>query len=302
MKYRGEKMQERPNIQQLENFIIYGKVRNFASAARIANITQSAFSFQMKKLEELLGIQLITRSNRGSDLTREGEFFLQKVTKVVDMLDESIGQLRSFSGQAVSVNVGALMSMGDILMNRHVSYFKQHNGNIDINVYNLEAKSMMEKLAKGEIDIASTFLLPQMNLEGYIKNFFYKEELVYYAPNLNFNDKKITMNEIANNPMVGYSPNYFMNTAIENHFKTLDLKLNVEAKLSTPYAIMYYCRNNTAGALLSERMLKEMGEEEGYYHLENPIYFDTYLIYKQENPKIKSMNIFIDYILQLYKN
>lgn len=41
-------MQERPSIQQLENFIIYGKVRNFATAARRANITQSAFSFQMK--------------------------------------------------------------------------------------------------------------------------------------------------------------------------------------------------------------------------------------------------------------
>ena len=42
-------MQERPSIQQLENFIIYGKVRNFATAAHRANITQSAFSFQMKK-------------------------------------------------------------------------------------------------------------------------------------------------------------------------------------------------------------------------------------------------------------
>ena len=71
-------MIELPSIQQLENFIIYGKVRNFATAAHRANITQSAFSFQMKKLEEMLNIQLITRSNRGSDLTREGEFFSAK--------------------------------------------------------------------------------------------------------------------------------------------------------------------------------------------------------------------------------
>ena len=83
-------MQERPSIQQLENFIIYGKVRNFATAAHRANITQSAFSFQMKKLEEMLNIQLITRSNRGSDLTREGEFFLQKIIPIIDELDEAI--------------------------------------------------------------------------------------------------------------------------------------------------------------------------------------------------------------------
>lgn len=50
------------------------------------------------------------------------------------------------------------MSMGDILMNRHISYFKQHNdNNICFNVYNLEAKSMLKKLDSGQIDIASTF-------------------------------------------------------------------------------------------------------------------------------------------------
>ena len=71
-------MIELPSIQQLENFIIYSKVKDIATAAREANVTRSAFSFQMKKLEEMLNIQLITRSNRGSDLTREGEFFFAK--------------------------------------------------------------------------------------------------------------------------------------------------------------------------------------------------------------------------------
>ena len=45
-------MGELPSIHQLECFIIYGRVRNFSLAAQEANITQSAFSVQMKKLEE----------------------------------------------------------------------------------------------------------------------------------------------------------------------------------------------------------------------------------------------------------
>ena len=186
-------MQERPSIQQLENFIIYGKVRNFATAAHRANITQSAFSFQMKKLEEMLNIQLITRSNRGSDLTREGEFFLQKIIPIIDELDEAIDELQKFVGKAVYINIGALMSMGDILMNRHISYFKQHNdNNICFNVYNLEAKSMLKKLDSGQIDIASTFLLPQMHVDGCEKKLFCKDEFVYYAPCLDFTQDKIT--------------------------------------------------------------------------------------------------------------
>ena len=44
----------------------------------------------------MLNIQLITRSNRGSDLTREGEFFLQKIIPIIDELDEAIDELQKF--------------------------------------------------------------------------------------------------------------------------------------------------------------------------------------------------------------
>ena len=37
-----------PTIEQMECFIIYGRAGNFARAAREANITQSAFSAQIK--------------------------------------------------------------------------------------------------------------------------------------------------------------------------------------------------------------------------------------------------------------
>ena len=43
-------MIELPSIQQLENFIIYSKVKDIATAAREANVTRSVFSFQMKKI------------------------------------------------------------------------------------------------------------------------------------------------------------------------------------------------------------------------------------------------------------
>lgn len=293
-------MREKPSIQQLENFIIYGKVHNFATAARLANITQSAFSFQMKKLEEIVGVQLITRSTRGSHLTREGEFFLSKAIKIVDDLNNAMDELQKFSGKTVSLNIGALMSLGDVLMNRHVSYFKRHNKNININVYNLEAKILLRKLENGEIDIASSFLLPQMSLDGYVKEFFYQDELVYYAPNLNLSDKEFSSAIIEQIPFASYSPDYFMATAIDDYFKQININPNIEARLSTPYAIMQYCKSNKTGAFLSKRILSEMGQLTGYYPLEKPLCFNAYLIYKHENPKISSIKIFVDYILNLY--
>ena len=65
-------MDELPTLQELQSFITYSKMGNFTLAAQAANITQSAFSAQMKKLERLVGVKLIARSTRGSRLTAEG--------------------------------------------------------------------------------------------------------------------------------------------------------------------------------------------------------------------------------------
>ena len=59
-------MKELPTMQELQSFITYNKTGSFTLAAQSMNITQSAFSAQMKKLERLVGVKLISRSTRGS--------------------------------------------------------------------------------------------------------------------------------------------------------------------------------------------------------------------------------------------
>ena len=120
-----------PSIQQMECFIIYGRVQNFMRAAKEANITQSAFSAQMKNLESTLGVSLIQRSKRGSHLTPEGEAFLKRITAWMDGLHKIVYDLQSTAAtQSVELNVGILRTLGDIQMNRHIAHFRQTNKNL----------------------------------------------------------------------------------------------------------------------------------------------------------------------------
>ena len=99
-----------PSIQQMECFIIYGRVQNFTRAAKEANITQSAFSAQMKNLESTLGVALIQRSKRGSHLTPEGEAFLKRITAWMDGLHKIVYDLQSTAAtQSVELNVGIVL-------------------------------------------------------------------------------------------------------------------------------------------------------------------------------------------------
>lgn len=132
-------MGDLPSIQQLECFIIYGRVQNFMRAAKEANITQSAFSAQMKNLESALGVTLIQRSKRGSHLTEAGKVFLARITDWMDGLHKIVYDLQSANAaQPAELNVGILRTLGDIQVNRHIAHFRQTNKDLRFNVFDLE--------------------------------------------------------------------------------------------------------------------------------------------------------------------
>ncbi|MCP6329956.1 LysR family transcriptional regulator, partial [Klebsiella pneumoniae] len=57
-------------------------------------LTQPAVSYQMRRLEEELGVALIRRKHRGIDLTAEGQRLFEIVSRNVDAIDLLAQQLR----------------------------------------------------------------------------------------------------------------------------------------------------------------------------------------------------------------
>lgn len=295
-------MIELPSIQQLENFIIYSQVKDFALAAEKAGVTQSAFRFQMKKLEEVVGAQLISHNNKNSELTEDGKIFLSKVENIVDQLKQAVKEVNTFSGEQVCLSVGALMSLGDVLLDQHLTYFKKYNANIKINLSNLEATTLLSRLKDDSIDIISTFTLENLNPDEYENIFFCNERMVYYAPNIQNGSNIISIEEICQYPLVQYSPYYLMYRTIKAYFKKYGYSPEIEAWFSTPYAIMHYCQQNQVGAVLSERLLNAMGFYDGYYEIDPDFSLKCHLLYKKSNPKYRYIKIFTDYIDKLYNN
>lgn len=299
-------IKELPSIQELENFMIYGKIQNFTLAANQANITQSAFSFQMKKLEEILGVSLILRSNRGSKLTHEGELFYERISEILPQLVETIYEFQQKNGEkAVELKIGVLTSLGDILMNRHVTYF-QKNENILITVYSMEKDELIRSLNNGKIDIASTFLSDGEVLGNLEKLLFSMDKIVYYAPNIKVTGKKVTLNTMLKFPLAKYPPDNFMNKMLDKYFDAAGKKPVVAAQLPSPYAIAIfnYCKENAAGALITERFINKLGVSmgEGYFDIDPSYYMEAFLLYKKENPKYGAIKLFNNYLIKLNQN
>ena len=178
-----------PTITQMECFIIYGRVGNFARAAREANITQSAFSAQIKRLECTLGVKLIERSPRGSHLTEDGERFLPRIRKWMEGLREIVDDIRPEGKEPVELNVGILRSLGDIQMNRHVARFRMLHPNLQFNVFDMPTYQIHQAMTEGRLDVVSTYFVEKSlpdgaSREDYAVVRFCRDNMVYYGPRM----------------------------------------------------------------------------------------------------------------------
>lgn len=89
------------DITTLRSFVAVAQNGGVTRAAGYLNLTQSAVSMQLKRLEELLGIELLDRSNRRIALTPAGEQLLTYARRMVDMNDEVFARLthQAFEGE-----------------------------------------------------------------------------------------------------------------------------------------------------------------------------------------------------------
>lgn len=296
-------MEELPTLQELQSFITYSKMGNFTLAAQAANITQSAFSAQMKKLERLVGGKLIARSTRGSRLTPEGEKFLPEAEHIIETLERAIHSIRLANKlERPMLNVGILRSIGDVRMNAHVAYFQQTNPNFAISVYDMEEEEMLLDLRENRIDIGTCYLPNNKDMSAYESIALREDSVVYYAPNRKMDAHPVTCEEILDYPMVMYPPKYFMSHRLKSYFSEEGRQsLPQLVRLSNPYAMIDYCKRNESGALISRHLLEALGIEEGVYTLAKPLYLQVCFVYRNNNSKWETMKTFMDYIAQELK-
>jgi len=81
------------DITTLRSFVAVSDYGGVTRAASALNLTQSAVSMQLKRLEELLGLTLLDRSNRKIGLTPSGEQMLTYARRLVELNDEVVGRL-----------------------------------------------------------------------------------------------------------------------------------------------------------------------------------------------------------------
>lgn len=142
------------NTEQLKSFIQVAENLNFARAAEILNITQSAVSRQIHSLEEELGAKLLHRTTRTVTLTPAGLSFLEDAKSVMARLNMAAEKInRNISSNIEILSIGCrseaeLDFLGVFLKSFHEKYPKIHPF-----VRVISHRSILNLFYQGEIEL-----------------------------------------------------------------------------------------------------------------------------------------------------
>ncbi|MDM0044795.1 LysR family transcriptional regulator [Variovorax dokdonensis] len=101
---------------EMEVFVRVVERGGFSAAARSLNMTPSAVSKLIARLEARLGTQLVRRSTRALDLTQEGEQFYERCVRVLADIDEAERSLSAAAAPRGRVTINTSTAFGHLVV------------------------------------------------------------------------------------------------------------------------------------------------------------------------------------------
>ena len=169
------------DVLGLEAFIQIAEAGSFRRAAVTMNLSQTALSHRIRKLEADVGLSLFERTTRTVTLTRVGEDFLPRARDMMGRLRAVYDELKAEGRKTRErVGVGCLASLGELYLPRVLPAFRDHHPDTTVVIYDGNAAMLGEKVASGEAQFALTILGAQR--WGQKQQALYEEEFAAAVP------------------------------------------------------------------------------------------------------------------------
>jgi len=183
-------------------FYIVAKNKHMTKASNELHISQPAISQSIKKLENQLGGTLFLRSNKGMELTSEGQMFYEYVTGALELINNAEKEFTSFKDLSKGeVKIGCSTTLTKLILMDALKDFHLDYPNINISITNELTSNLINDLKLGKLDFVvfneRNRIETNLNLETIIElkqGFIYNPEF--------YNDNIKTFKDLNNVPLI----------------------------------------------------------------------------------------------------
>lgn len=191
----------------LEAFLSIAERGSFHRAAANLNLSQTALSHRMRKLEDDLGVKLLVRTTRHVALTPAGLDLLPKARRILDEAVRSFEDLRRQGrAQQERLAIGCLPTISIRYIPRVLSEFTKMYPSLDVQVFDNSAGEIADHVQSGRAEFGITIV--SVNRWDLEVTELLKEPFVLVCPAEHrfAAEKAITWADLEGQPLVRVSP------------------------------------------------------------------------------------------------
>ena len=144
------------DLKNLKTFIQVVELGNFTRAGEKLGYAQPTISFQIRQLEEELGVQLFDRINHTITLTSQGKEVLNYAYEICQKINDLEEHMRNDFEIKGTVRVGMSDSMCSWLMEGQFANLRKQFPGIRLKITTTSTEGILQLLDKNEVDLAYT--------------------------------------------------------------------------------------------------------------------------------------------------
>lgn len=142
-------------LRQIEYLQAVIENGNFYLAAEQCNVSQSAISQQIKKLEDELGVKLLERHNRTFSLTPAGEHFYRKSLIISGDLKQLVRETKKIADNDNAVlRIGYYKGYHGNELSEAIALFSEKYPSVDVEIIVGSHEELYHAMENGSVDLA----------------------------------------------------------------------------------------------------------------------------------------------------
>lgn len=142
-----------PSLRQMRAFVALAKTGSFTLAAEHLHVTQSALSGLIKELEQVLGVRVVERNTRKSQLSEIGRELYPLFDKMLQDLDGAILDIANRKAlKKGMVRVAAPQMLSCTLLPEAIAAYRQAHPEVQVRLVDCPVENVPGRVFSGEVD------------------------------------------------------------------------------------------------------------------------------------------------------
>lgn len=187
------------NTRDLKYLVALSEHRHFGKAAQASFVSQPALSMQIKKMEELLGVKLLERTNKAVFLTETGLAITERAKQILNQVEE-IHDLAKLSKDPLSgeLKIGIIPTLAPYLLPLMIPALAKEFPKVSFYLFEEQTALLIDKLKAGKLDAA--ILAHPVLEENFTTSLLFEEEFLLTVPGTHSLSKRkqIKQNDLEN--------------------------------------------------------------------------------------------------------